>query len=46
MKNRESQLGELDKLELKTAVLYGDRDEEVHMTQPSGFVATKSISIV
>jgi len=45
VKNRESQVGELDKLKLKTTVLYGDRDEEVHMTQPSGFVAAKSVQL-
>ena len=45
MKKCESQVGELDQLQLKTAVLHGDQDEEVHMTQSVGFVAAKSISV-
>ena len=42
---RESQVGKLDKLKLKTIVLHGYRDEEVHMTQSVGFVAAELISI-
>ena len=33
MKKRESQVGELNQLKLKTVVLHGDRDEELHMAQ-------------
>ena len=43
MNNCESQVGELDQLKLKTAVLYGDRDKEVYMTQLAGFIAAKSV---
>ena len=45
MKKRESQVGKIVQLKLKIAILYGDQDEEVHMTQPVGFVAAKSISV-
>ena len=45
MKKRESQIGKLDQLKLKTVVLYGNQDGEVHMTQPVGFVAAKSIAV-
>jgi len=45
VKKRESQLSELDRLKLKTVILQDDRDEEVHMTEPVGFFAAKSISV-
>jgi len=34
VKKRESQVGELDQLKLKTVVLHNNRDSEIHMTQP------------
>ena len=45
MKKRESQVGELDELNLKITVLYDDRDEEIHMTQSVEFVAAKMVSV-
>ena len=44
VKKHEFPVGELDKLKLKTVILHGDWDEEVHMTQSVGFVAAKSVS--
>jgi len=32
VKKRESQVGKLDELKLKTVVLHGDRDGEIYMT--------------
>jgi len=46
VKKRESQVGKLDQLKWKTTLLHGDRDGEIHMTQPVGFVAAKSVSVV
>jgi len=45
VKKRESQLGDLDQLKLKTVALYSDRDEEIHVTQSVGFVAAESILV-
>jgi len=45
VKKREFQVGELDQLKLKTVVLHDDRDKEIHMTQPAGFVAADLVSI-
>ena len=45
MNKRESPVGELDQLKLKTVVLHGDRDCEVHLTQSVGFVAIKSVLV-
>jgi len=45
VKKRESHVDELYQFKLKTVVLYDDRDEEVHMTQPVRFVAAKSVSV-
>jgi len=45
VKKCEPQVGELAQLKLKTDVLYGDRDGEVHMTQSIGFVAIKSFLV-
>jgi len=45
VKKRESQVGELDQLKLKTTVLHGDQDEEFHMTQPVGFIAEKLLLV-
>ena len=45
MKKYESQVDELDQLKLKTVVLYDNRDEEIHMTQPVGYIAADLISV-
>jgi len=45
VKKHEYQVSELDQLKLKTAVLRDNRDSDVHMTQPVGFIAAKSVSI-
>jgi len=42
VKKRESQVGELDKLKLKTAVLHDDQDGEIHKTRLVVFVASES----
>ena len=43
MKKCESQVGELDQLKLKTAVLHDDQDCEIHMTQSFGFIVAESV---
>ena len=45
VKKHEYQVDELDQLKLKTVVLYDDRGEEIHMTQPVEFIDTDSISV-
>ena len=45
MKKHESQVGELDQLKLKIVVFHDDHDEEIHMSQPIGFIATDLISV-
>ena len=45
MKKHESQVDELDLLQLKTIVLHDDHDKEIHMTQPVEFVAQNLASI-
>jgi len=45
VKKRRSQVGELDQLKLKIAVLHSDRDEEVHMTQLVGFITVELVSV-
>ena len=45
VKKRESQIGELDKLKLKTVILHNGISKEVHMTQSVGFVAADSILV-
>ena len=45
MKKRESQVGEIDQLKLKTVVFHGDQNCVIHITQLFGFVATKSVSV-
>ena len=45
VKKRESHSGELYQLKMKTTILYGNRAEEVHMTQPVGFITAKSILV-
>ena len=45
MKKHESQVCKLDQQKLKTIVLYDDRDEEIHMTQPLGFITTDLVSV-
>ena len=39
MKKRESQIGELDKLNLKVVILHDGIGKEVHIIQPIGFIA-------
>ena len=45
VKKRESQVGELDQLKLKTVILHDDREEEVHMPRLFGFVVAKSVLV-
>ena len=45
VKKRESQIGELDKLKLKTVILHNGISKEVHMTQSVGFVTADSILV-
>jgi len=39
-----SQVGELEHLKSKTIILYDDRDDKIHMTQPVGFVVVDLVS--
>jgi len=45
VKKHESQVCELDQLKLKTIILCDDHDEEIHMTQPVGYIAAHLISV-
>jgi len=45
VKKSESQVGEIDQLKLKTDVLHGDKDVEVHMAQLDEFVAAELVSV-
>jgi len=45
VKNHESEVGSLDQLKLKTFFLHDDRNKEIHMTQPIGFVAAESVLV-
>ena len=45
MKKPEFQVSELDQLKLKIVILHDDCDDEIHMTQPVGFVAADLISV-
>ena len=40
-----TQIGELDKLNLKAITLHGGISKEVHMTQPVGFIVADLVSI-
>ena len=44
MKKHGSQVGELDKLKLKTVILHDDCNVEIHMTKPDEFVAADLVS--
>ena len=45
VKKNKSQVGGLSQLKLKITVLYGNRDVEIHMTQPDEFVTAESVSV-
>ena len=45
MKKRESEIGEQDKLKLKTIILHNGISKEIHMTQSVGFVAADSVLV-
>jgi len=45
VKKHESQADELGQLKLKIVILHDDRDDEIHMTQPVGFIAADLISV-
>ena len=45
MKKHEFQIGELEQLKLKTTVIHGDRDEEVHMIQLVRFFVAESVLV-
>ena len=45
VKKHGSQVGELNQLKLKTVILHNDRDGEIHMTQPVGFITADLVSV-
>jgi len=45
VKKYESQVGERDKLKLKTVVLHDGISKEVHMTQPIRFAAEDLVTV-
>jgi len=46
VKKRGSQVGKLNHLKMKTVVLHGDQNKEVHMNQPFGLLLQNRFQLV